>query len=70
MRLNSYKLERNYLSTSVLRNDAVSAKGDSGATLHYISIEDSIKCLKKYKKYNRPALMLPDAGTITPTLQG
>ena len=70
MGLNSSKIERNYLSTSVLRSDVVLMKGDSGATLHYIRIEDSIKYLKNTKRYDEPAVMLPDAGTITPTLQG
>ena len=40
IKVDSSKLERNYLSTSVLDNNFL-AKGDSGATSHYIWIEDT-----------------------------
>ena len=64
------KIERSYLSTSVLSsNDVVFAKGDSAATSHYIRIEDSKKCLKDIQKYDGLPVMLPDAGKIAPTLQ-
>ena len=70
VKCNSSKLEQCYLSPTVLQNNVIFAKGDSGATSHYIRIEDSDKCLDNIKKYDGPSVMLPDAGTIKPTLQG
>ena len=64
------KIEKSYLSTSVLSSNVIFAKGDSGATSHYIRINDAKKCLYDIEDYNGPSVTLPDAGTIAPTLQG
>jgi len=58
------------LSTSLLDNNIVLAKGDSGATSHYIRIEDTDSCLDDIQPYEGSSVMLPDAGIITPTLKG
>ena len=58
------------MSTSVFNNNIVLAKGDSGATSHYIRIEDTTKCLDNIQPYEGASVMLPDAGKIKPTLQG
>jgi len=58
------------MSTSSLDNNIVLAKGDSGATSHYIRIEDTERCLDNIRPYQGSSVMLPDAGTITPTLKG
>ena len=58
------------MSSSVLNTTTVFAKGDSGATSHYIRLEDTSSCLKNVESYEGPEVMLPDAGTIAPTLKG
>ena len=66
----SSKLEHNYLSTSVSNNNVIIAKGDSGATSHYITIDDAKKNLSNIKPYNGPPVTLPDSGEISPTHEG
>ena len=66
----SSKLEHNYLSTSVSNNDVIIAKGDSGASSHYLTIDDAKKCLGNVKPYNGPPVTLPDSGEISPTHEG
>ena len=58
------------MSTSVFDSNIVLAKGDSGATSHYIRIENTNKCLDNIQPYEGSSVMLPDAGIIMPTLKG
>ena len=45
------------------------AKGDSGATSHYIREEDQ-SCLLNIQKHQGPTITLPDASTLTSTKLG
>ena len=58
------------MPSSVLNTTTVFAKGDSGTTSHYIRLEDTSSCLKNMESYEGPEVMLPNAGTIAPTLKG
>ena len=58
------------MSPSVFNSSIVYAKGDSGATSHYLTIDDTRACLNDIQSYTGPAVMLPDAETISPTLKG
>ena len=58
------------MSSSILNTTAVFAKGESGATSYYNRLEDTSSRLKNVESYEGTEVMLPDAGTITPTLQG
>ena len=58
------------MSSSVLNTTTIFAKGDSGATSHYIRLEDTLSCLINVESYKGPEVMLPDAGTIALTLKG
>ena len=61
----SKQLECNYLSTSGIVSPIL-AKLDSGATSHYILINDEA-CLKNTRYYTGPVVLLPDAGSIQPS---
>ena len=58
------------MSPSVFNSSTVYAKGDSGATSYYLTMNDTRVFLNDIQPYTGPAVMLPDAETISSTLKG
>ena len=58
------------MSPSVFNSNIVYAKGDSGSTSHYLTIDNTRACLNDIQPYRGPTVVLPDAETISSTLKG